>query len=196
MTEFYDLVEREPGLKNVVHPSTFTYATGMAAISTQKFQQFYQHHNREFSIRFITRTSISEIKEGNAIYVGPFRNNNQFIHFFNEANPYCKITDSALHLSNHPFIKDASFSISSTNQLEEYAIVSKYPGSGSTEHFVFLSQHDIGVSATVEYFTNPDSIQNFANAYLQDKDYFTAIFKVKGQNRTNTDLKLELVVSF
>lgn len=196
VTEFYDLLEKKPELKNGLEPANYTYTTRMAALSVQHIQQLFQRFDHEISIRFSTQTSTSEIKEGNAIYVGPTKNKNQLIHFFNEGNPYCKISNDTLYLSNYPSINDLALNLNNPEVSEEYAIVSKYPSTGNTEHLVFFSQHDIGVSATVEYFTDTDSIQSFMESYLKDNNYFTAIFKVKGQNRTNTDLKLEKVVGF
>ncbi|MDV7185916.1 hypothetical protein R3X25_01380 [Lutibacter sp. TH_r2] len=196
INEFYDLLEEKPELKNYIKPANYTYTTRMAALATQQFERLFQHYHQNLPIRFSTLTSISEIKEGNAIYAGPIKNKNQFIRFFNEANPYFTIGNSELKLTNHPQLKDTIFNLKSPIVEEEYALVSKYSSIGDTEHFVFFSEHDIGVSATAEYFTNKDSLQHFAKTFLKDKKHFTALFKVKGQNRTNTDIKLEMVVSF
>lgn len=168
----------------------------MGALATQKIQELYQSHNQKFNVIYTTQTSISEIKEGNAIYVGPIKNNNPFIHFFNEANPFFKISNEILKFNKHPQLKDTDFKLKLYGETQEYAIVSKYPSIGNNDHFVFFSDHDIGVNATIELFTNPDSVQSFTAKYLKDYEYFTAVFKVKGQDRTNTDLKVEIVVGF
>ena len=196
INEFYSFIDKNPDLKNALHPSSYSYTTNMGPIASQQFQKFYQNYHKNLSVLFSTQSSISEIKEGNAIYAGPTKNNNLFIYFFNQANPYVQISDNTLFIKNHPTIKDRIIELKSPEVDQEYAIVSKYPSAGDTQHFVFFSQHDIGVTATVEYFTNNDSIKKFTETYLKDKDNFTAIFKVKGQNRTNTDLKLEMVLSF
>lgn len=196
VNEFYDLLDAKPELKGVLQPSKYSYTTRMAAMATQRLQQFFQEHNSKFSIRFSTQTTLPEIKEGNAIYAGPVKNENQFIRFFNEANPHFNLTARTLKLSNHPILKDTLLTFGGSRVDQEYAIVSKYPSIGNSDHFVFFSQHDIGVSATVEYFTNKDSLQKFQKEHLKGKKYFTALFKVKGQHRVNTDLNLEMVVGF
>lgn len=196
INEFYDLVDEKPELKKTLKPSNYSYSTRMAALTTQHFQRFYQTYNKTFNIRFSTQSSISEIKESNAIYAGPTKNGNKFIHFFNEGNPYFKISNSTLILANHPGLEPLEINIQNNDVNKEFAIVSKYPSINNTEHFVFFSQHDIGVSATVEYFTNTDSIIKFSKTYLKSKPYFTALFEVKGQDRTNTSLKLKTVVTF
>ena len=195
-SEFYNFIDKYPSLKDSLKPSTYSYTTRMAALSTQKFQEFFQKFNEKFSIRFTTQTSISEISEGNAVYAGPCKNNNQFLYFFNEANPYFELSSTSLKLFNHSKLTDRTFDFSTSDQTHEYAVVSKYPSAGKKEHFVFFSQHDMGVTATVEYFTNLDSIHKFCNNYLKDNKYFTAVFEVKGQDRTNTSLKLLTVVPF
>ncbi|WP_282123304.1 hypothetical protein [Algibacter mikhailovii] len=196
INEFYDLLDKNPELKDIIKPAKYSYTTTMAALVTQQFQKLYQKHDRTFDIRFSTQTSISEIKEGNAIYAGPSKNKTHFIHFFNEANPYFKIKENTLIFSHHPNLPDESFNINNPNDNEEYAIVSKYPNTNNTEHLVFFSQHDIGVSATAEYFTNVDSISHFSQKYLKTHEHFTAVFKVKGQNRTNTSIELISAVAF
>ncbi|WP_299555923.1 hypothetical protein [Seonamhaeicola sp.] len=193
--EFYNFIDSNPNLRDSIKPANYSYSTRMAALSTQKFQAFFQDYNKNFSVRFSTQTSTSEIKEGFAVYAGPSKNNNQFLYFFNEANPYFEISDTNLKLLDHPTQKDTIFNLNSGDVTNEYAVVSKYPVDHA-EHFVFFSQHDIGVSATVEYFTNQDSIRKFNETYLKDNDYFTAVFEVKGQDRTNTSLKLNMVVPF
>ncbi|CAM4110548.1 helix-turn-helix domain-containing protein [Zobellia nedashkovskayae] len=194
--EFYDLLEVKPELQGVLHPANYSYTTRMAAMATQQFQQFFQANDKPISIRFSTQTTLPEIKEGNAIYAGPIKNENQFIGFFNDANAYFNLSGKTLKLSGHPTMKDSLFTFGTSLVDQEYAIVAKYPSIGNSEHFVFFSQHDIGVSATVEYFTNNDSLQKFQKEHLKGKKYFTALFKVKGQNRVDTDLKLEMVVGF
>ena len=194
--EFYELVDTHPELKGKISPSSYSYSTRMSALATQKIQEIFQYHKKSFDIRFSTQTTIPEIKESHAIYVGPSKNKNQFLTFFNEANPYCKIIDNTIKISGLTASENNSYSFNSQNTQEEYALVSKYTSIGNKEHFVFFSQHDIGVSATVAYFTNLDSVSKFEKTHLKNHNHFTALYKVKGLNRTDTDLKLVQVITF
>lgn len=194
--DFYKFIDKNPDLKNKIKPSKYSYSTRMSALASQKFQSFFQNYKKSFDIRFSTQTAIPEIKEGHVIYVGPTKNKNLFLKFFNEGNPYCKIVNDDLIIAKSIYKKDSVISIKSPIIAEEYAIVSKYKSIGNTEHFVFFSQHDIGVSATVDYFLSKDSLQVFSDKYLKGKKHFTAIFKVKGVNRTETDLKVLDVIPF
>ncbi|MGY6649719.1 hypothetical protein [Wenyingzhuangia sp. IMCC45574] len=194
-TEFYNFLEKKPELKGSIKPSNFTYTTTMAALATRDFQKLFQSYNQEFSLRFTTKSSTSEIKETNAIYAGPLKEHNLFVPFFNEGNTICQIKDRKLHIKK-PNTKEIIYNLNSYIQTDEFALVSKYPATGETQHIIFISQHDIGVSATVEYFTNPETLKEFTNTYLKNNEYFTAIFRVKGQDRTSIDLKLVAVFPF
>ncbi|WP_343329642.1 hypothetical protein [Polaribacter staleyi] len=194
--EFHSLIDKNPELKNLIKPSKYSYSTRMGALATQNIQKFFQQYDKNFDIRFSTQTSIPEIKEKNVIYVGPTKNKNQFLPFFNEGNPFCKISNEFITIKNHPKIKDQIINLKTKTASEEYAIVSKYTSLGNKQHFVFFSHHDIGVSATVAYFTNMDSITKFESTYLKEQHHFTAIFKVKGVNRTDTNIKLLHVIPF
>ncbi|MBL4560597.1 MAG: hypothetical protein JKX79_06385 [Labilibaculum sp.] len=193
--EFYQFCNKNPQFKTNLSPANYTYMTGMGAVASQKLTSLFDKYNTEFKIYFSSQTSIADLKDGNTIYAGPIKNNNSFIHFFNEANRYYKIEDSKLYFSKHPSIKDTIFNLFTEGLVSEYTIVSKYKGPNNHDQFVFFSDHDIGVCSTVEYFTNLDSLQKFTTSYLGNSNYFTAVFMAKGKSRTNTDLKLLLVTT-
>jgi len=193
--EFYEFCNNNPQLKAKLSPANYTYMTSMGAITSQKITSLFDKYHTDFNIHFSSQTSISDLKDGNTIYAGPIKNNNPFIHFFNEANRYYKIKDSKLYFSKHPSLRDTTFNLFTEGLVSEYTIVSKYKGSNNHDQFVFFSDHDIGVCSTVEYFTNIDSLQKFTASYLGKSSYFTAVFIAKGKSRTNTDLKLLLVTT-
>ncbi|NJB84177.1 hypothetical protein [Wenyingzhuangia aestuarii] len=88
-------------------------------MATQQFQQLFQKHNHSLPIRFSTRISISEIKEGNAVYAGPLKNKNSFLHFFNQAHPHLNIKDHNLYISKHSTRKDSVINLQSKMVDEE-----------------------------------------------------------------------------
>jgi hypothetical protein len=195
-SEFYSFIDKNPDLKNKLQPANYSYTTKMAVLATNYFTKIFQSFDQNLPIRFSTEITISEIKEGNAIYAGPIKNNNLFVDLFNDANANFKIKNNHLYFSKHANRKDTVFELTTKDTRQEYAIVSKYPSIGGTEQVVFFSDHDIGVSATADYFTNLDSIEKFEKTHLNNKKYFTALYKVKGKNRTDTHLKLQMVIPF
>lgn len=194
--DYNNLLNRKPELKKILEPSEYTYASSMAVIATQRLQHFFQERDRSFNIRFVTKSSTSEILESDAIYIGNTGNQNRFINFFNEANPYCKLSANTLEIKNYPTIRDITYTLNTSEEDEDYAIVSKYPAPNGSDHFVFFSRHDFGVTASVEYFTDVDRIKNFVNNYLNGHEYFTAIFKVTGHDRINTNLEIDKIILF
>ena len=191
--DLYAFLDRNPDLRDSLTPADYTYITGMAASSVKNLSRLYFDQKKDFSLRFISFFDINEMKEGNAIYVGPLKNNNPFIGFFNLQNEHFKIKDSYLHYKNEIEQKDTIINLSLRGLHYEYAIVSKINGPNGTEQMLFFSDHDIGVKATIEYFTNQDSVKLFADKYLKEKETFTAVYLVNGEKRTNLELNLFLV---
>ncbi len=195
-TDYYELVENNPQLRNKLDLPPYTYTTQMAVMAAKEMQKLFGNYRNDFAIRYSSKTTIDEIKEGNCVYVGPIKNNNLFIRFFNEANKYFRLSDSSLHLINCPNYNDTVYSFPYRVSNEEYAIVSKIPGPDNTTHLLFFSNHDIGVSATFRYFTDIEYLSDFENKYLSDYKYFTALYKAKGVNRSDINLELVMVVPF
>lgn len=77
--------------------------------------------------------------------------------------------------------------------LKEYAIVIKVSTAYDRHLLAFTSINDAGNIATINYFTNPDSLQHFQQQLnLSAKDSFKALFEVTSLNRTDMSLKLKL----
>ncbi|MGQ1787623.1 hypothetical protein [Saccharicrinis sp. GN24d3] len=196
LDEYYDMLEEKPELKLTTSPTDYFYSTRMAENATHDLARFFTKWNKDFEIKYATQTSFADIKKGNTIYAGRLKDEKNFIYLFNEANPHFKIEGRTLNFSNHPTIKDTSLTIGSFETELDYTVVSRMPGPNDTEQFLFFSDHDIGVMATVEFFTNKDSLKSFTKKHLEDKPYFTAIFKAKGKERINLNLETIMVVPF
>lgn len=196
VNEFYDLLEAKPELKSIARPTEFNYSTRMAENATHDLSRFFAYYQNDFEIKYATRTSFSDIKKGNTIYVGRLKDQSNFVYLFNEANPLFKIQELTLHFSGHSLIADTSFVLQTDGRETDYAIVSRIPGPNDTEQFLFFSDHDIGVMATVEFFTDKKSLGDFSKKHLQGSPYFTGVYKVKGKERINLTLEEILLVPF
>ncbi|RKD85128.1 helix-turn-helix domain-containing protein [Mangrovibacterium diazotrophicum] len=194
LDDLYTFLEAHPELKNKVTPANYYYTTEMAAFSAKELGELFQRNKADFAIRFSTRTSYSDIVLGNAIYVGPIKNDNKFIRLFNEGNPQFKIENNQLHFAGAAQQAAKDFNLSTEGLVSEYAIVSRMDGGKNNARFVFFSDHDIGVKATVEYFTNKDSLQAFADRYFEGRAAnFTAVFETTGIERNSLRLSPVLV---
>jgi len=196
LNEYYKMLEEKPELKPITKPTVFNYSTRMAENATHDLTRLFTKMDSDFEIKYATQTSFSDIKEGNTIYVGRMKDQKDFVYLFNEANKYFKIKDRIIEFSGHEEIPDTSI-VYITNGIDsDYTVVSRVAGPNNTEQFLFFSDHDIGVMATVEFFTNQDSLKSFTKKYLPDTPYFTAIYKAKGKERINLDLETVMVVAF
>ncbi|WP_075590859.1 hypothetical protein [Labilibacter marinus] len=194
--EYYKMIEENPALKDMTTLADFNYSTRMAENATHHLSRFLTQWGKDFEIKYATQTSFLDIKDGNTIYVGRLKDQTNFVYLFNEANPYFKIEDMMVEFSHHPSIKDTNIVVKSDYKSSDFTIVSRFTGANNTEQFLFFSDHDIGVMATVEFFTNTDSLKAFTQMYLKDKTSFTALFKAKGKERTNLKLETIMVVPF
>ncbi|WP_163714637.1 helix-turn-helix domain-containing protein [Mangrovibacterium lignilyticum] len=194
LDEVYAFLEKHPELKNQVEPANYFYTTGMAAFATKELAALFQRNEADFTIRFSSNSSYSDIIEGNSIYVGPLKNENKFIRLFNEGNRAFNLQGNRLQFSGDSIQPQQEFNLSTEGLVSEYAIVSRMSGPKQTARFLFFSDHDIGVKATVEYFTNADSAQAFATRYFDGRDAsFTAVFETRGVERNRLKLNPVLV---
>lgn len=194
--EYYKFIEERPEFKNQLKPAEYSYVTGMGAHAANNLSRLFANYDRGFSIRFASKTSYEDLKEGNIVYVGPFHKRPKFVTLFNKENVHFKITDSILKMENIPNKKDSVISLYDMRPDMEYAIVSRSKSINNKEQFLFFSNHDIGVLGAVEFFSNKDSLSLFSDKYLKEKNNFTAVYKVYGKDRTNMKIETLIVVPF
>jgi len=195
--DFYSYKKKHPELDTSITPSTYTYLTGMGPIATNNISKLFTRQKKDFTIRFSSKLDYKDIKENNTIYIGPIKNENKFLNFITEKSKNFNLNGNQLHYKNIQKKKDTIIDLFTTGENREYAIVSRIKGIDKDipERFLFFSNHDIGVVATVEYFINYKTLKAFQKQYLVDNESFTAVFLVEGKERTNLGLKLVLVDS-
>ncbi len=193
LSEFYAFKQLHPNLDSQVVPSEYTYMTGMGAIGIQHLTQLFTKFDKDFSIRFSNKSNYEDIKERNTIYIGPFKNKNKFLTLLDEKTKHIDIRDQYLTYTNSVQQQDTTFNLLIAENEGEFALVSRLRGNDGNEQFFFFSDHDIGVMATVAYFTDPKSLASFTSSYLRESDTFLALYFVKGKERTNLSLDLIFV---
>jgi len=191
LSDFYAFIENNPEKKLETSPANYPYVTGMAANGTMNISRLFHRRNKDFDIQFSSQTSAKDVSKHNSIYIGPIKNKNLFIDFFNDANPSFTINNNLLYYKSAQADIDTIINLSiDDGSVYEHAIVSRIKGPNDTEQFIFFSDHDIGVKATTEKFSDPEWIKLNLNAALDKSSYFTGVFLVKGKNRTNFELEL------
>ncbi|MCH7400983.1 helix-turn-helix domain-containing protein [Belliella kenyensis] len=194
LQDYYTFLEENPDKKDFVYPANYPYVTGLAATGTLNISRVFHANKSDFDIRFTSQTSIKDISQVNSIYIGPVKNKNIFLDLFNDKNSKFKINQYTISYKNSAAEKDTLINLSIGDGTQyEHAVVSRMKGPNGTEQFVFFSDHDIGVKATTEKFANEDWIKStFFEMIGEEVDYFTALFLVKGKERTNLELELLL----
>ncbi|WP_366184333.1 helix-turn-helix domain-containing protein [Flavobacterium ovatum] len=194
--DYYAFMENNSELKEIIKPANYTYITSMGVIAVQHVAKLFYDLNSNFGIRFSSHISVDDLKNGNLIYVGQYINNTKLTSLFNNFNPYFKITNQHLIVSGHPNLKDTIYTTYFGKESEDFSIVSRFKGPKNNECFIFFSNHDMGVKATIEHFTDNEFLKKFNKEHMAEKDNFTAIYQVYGKDRTNLGLKSILVVPF
>lgn len=194
--EYYKYIEKNETLKLITKPANYKYTTGMAAVAAQNVSKLFYSLNVDFGIRFSSNIAVADFKKGNLIYVGQHVNNNKMRRLFNDFNPYFKIVGNNLHLTKHPKLNDRSYHTYFGEENNDFSIISKFKGPKGNQCFLFFSNHDIGVKAAIESFTNKEFLKEFNKKYMGEKENFTAIYKANGNDRINLGLEKILVVPF
>ncbi|MFD2033411.1 helix-turn-helix domain-containing protein [Belliella marina] len=194
LQDYYNFLEENPDKKDVIFPANYPYVTGLAAVGTMNISRIFHSHSNDFDIRFTSQTSIKDISAVNSIYIGPVKNKNLFLDLFNDSNSKFKISQYTISYKDAAAERDTLINLSIEDGSKyEHAVVSRMKGPNGTEQFMFFSDHDIGVKATTEKFTNIDWVENvFFKMTGEELEYFTAVFLVKGKERTSLELELLL----
>jgi hypothetical protein len=211
-SEFYKKIEKHPDLMKDYSPGRNVYVNFLSAYSVNDLSKYFQKHDREFKIHKYHNLSLQQLKEQNSVYLGPLRFENAFVDFFNLKSKRIKLIDRNKTSENGNIeyfdgndmeynegrnveYKDAKKGIdtivrlNSNGHSHEYVLVSKLKGDNNTANLMFFSNHGFGATATIEYFTNKDSIASFNHKFLKNADEFIALFYVSGKDRTSMNVK-------
>jgi len=203
-SEFYKAAKKNPKLLKDYSPGRNIYVNFLSAYSVNDLSKHFNEYNEEFKIHKFHNLSLQQLKEQNSIYLGPHRYNNAFIDFFNLKSKHIKLIEQnqSINTENKRYNKgrdlryssvekkiDTIIKLQSNGREYEHVLVAKLKGDNNTSKMFFFSNHGFGATATIEYFTNKDSITSFNNKYLKNTDEFIALFYVKGKERAGIDIK-------
>lgn len=210
--DFYKEVEKHPKLMKDYSPGRNIYVNFLSAFSVNDLSKHFHKYNKEFKIHKFHNLSLQQLKEQNSVYLGPLRGNNAFVDFLNLKSKHVKLVDRHQRIdSSHVEFFDGQnaeynegrnieykhlekgidtiIKLKSNGNEFEHVLVAKLNGDNNTSNLLFFSNHGFGATATIEYFTNTDSIKSFNNKYLKNADEFVALFYVSGKERTSMNVK-------
>ncbi|GAA4230656.1 hypothetical protein GCM10022291_01310 [Postechiella marina] len=211
-TDFYNEVEKHPKLMKDYSPGRNIYVNFLSAYSVNDLSKHFYRYNSEFKIHKFHNLSLQQLKEQNSIYIGPLRGDNAFVDFFNLKSKHIKLIDNknSTNQQEEDFFDgqnatynegrnikfknlekgiDTLIKLKSNGNKYEHVLVAKLNGDNNTSNLLFFSNHGFGATATIEYFTNVDSLKRFNDNYLKDADEFISLFYVSGKERTSINIK-------
>ncbi|WNJ17563.1 hypothetical protein [Pontibacter sp. G13] len=195
--EFYNRVKQSPEKHQSLRPAAYTYVVFENAFNIKPFTQYFTQQEYQFSVRQTSDFSGRSLKDRNTIYAGPFFVQSAFNDIFNDFSKNVQLHFDTT--SRGPVILQYTedglpkrVNITSKFGDEEYALASAFNGPNGTRHYLFFSNHGMGLTAVVEHFTNPEALEVFSAEYLAEGEEFVALFHVKGKDRTSMSMELVL----
>ncbi len=178
-----------------VQSASYTYTTASEVDAVKAISRLYWKYGKDFSIRLASRLEVKDLKEKNIIYAGPFKTINHFSELFTDQFPQFRFQNNSLSIATSDIEDYQTVLMKYRNELRlsspsEIAVVARVGDNSDTQQFLFFSDHDMGVRATVAFFTNIDSLKGFEQNVIKGKKSFAAIFLVNGKDRVDFGMKL------
>ncbi|WP_139957156.1 helix-turn-helix domain-containing protein [Flavicella sediminum] len=167
----------------------FTLFTKMAPFTIQTLTAWFYDNRSDFLLKTDSDFKYEESREKNILYVGQFKTMKESKSIFLKNSKKFKINKDGFSYIESGGIKNYTTTFNQSNKTE-YALVSFEKTSNNKEALFFVSNHDIGVLATVRNFTDRNWLENFYKNLPTKTSHFNALFEVHGIQRTDMNCKL------
>lgn len=168
----------------------FTMITKMAPFGVNYLGNWFHKYNSSFNIQLESDSQYEDYIKNNIVYIGQYKSMVESKPFFLKNSKVFKADTDGFSFTenNETFHFNAKHGKVANN---EYAMVS-YQKLGNEKYALFfVSNHDIGVLATIKMFTSEGKIKLFIENFTSKNVEFNALFIVSGLKRT--DFNCELV---
>ena len=167
----------------------FTFLTKMAPVVMQTLTKWFSAHNRDFEVIMESEFTYENMRNNNLLFAGQFKTMGDAKQLFlKDSKVFSIMSDGFMHE------KDGTAAKYTANargyNRTEYAMVSFAPLGNNKESLFFTSNHDVGVMATINNFTDKNWLKVFYKDFPEDVKYFNALFEVKGVKRTEMSCEL------
>ncbi len=182
-------------IHNKLHPdrqlelSHFTLLSKMAPLAVQDLSVWFTSNGGKFTLLLESEMRIDDLNKNNIVFIGQAKNMVVSQTAFLQKSKKFKFEGGKYIFNDGNKIKRYEPKTEG-NFFTDYAMVSYASGSNNNELFFITSEHDIGVMATVEKFTDAEKLKSFFDEFPDNKKYFNALFEVKGANRADMTCKL------
>lgn len=191
--DFQKYLQKHPEKISIVDRNDYSYITKMGAYCAKDISCFFIRNAVDFDLKLNSEWDKSNVNDENIVFIGQAKTMGFLKNIIEDHYPLYKLNGMALEREDPTSGERTIFRDVSDEELVDYTIVAKIQGPAGNCHKLFISDHDGGVISSLEYFTNPDSVQSFyARHKIRDKD-FIALFKVRGWERTGYQMEFEYI---
>ena len=164
-------------------PAHFTLFSKMAPYSIHHLTSWFSDYHNNFSIILESELRYEDYQNNNIIFIGQAKNMNVSGSVFLRDSEKFKMSE-AKYISIENGVEIVHQALMPEGEVaKEYAFVSFVKLENGREALFFVSQHDIGVMATVKNFTNKAWLKNFYKSLPKGTHHFNALFEVSGVKR-------------
>ncbi|MDX9881834.1 MAG: helix-turn-helix domain-containing protein [Prolixibacteraceae bacterium] len=192
--EYEHLLDKKPELIRSLTRSPLTYLSKMSAFCQNDIQKVFAKTGTEITVKLSSDIQPVDLKEYNIIFIGNYKNMGLFENIVRELHFSFGISSGA---SQYIFPADPCAEVyapeNTSMKQTDYSLVIYTKGYNNNRYLFFLCTQDIGNISTVGQMTNLAFMSEFRDSQLKllQQDYFKALFKVEGINKT--DLSFELL---
>ncbi|MGY6649755.1 hypothetical protein [Wenyingzhuangia sp. IMCC45574] len=185
--DFFKYTKENP--QDTLKLTNYTLFSKMAPFSIKTLTAWFLKNNSDFNVRLESKLTADELKDNNIFYIGQFKTMNVSSSIFLKNSHVFSYKENGFVVSkkDNQKLYSATFD---TKSSKDYAIVSYFELENGKKALYFVSNNDIGVTGTVNNFTNPEWLSSFFRKLPNENSYFNALFEVNGIQRREINSKL------
>lgn len=181
----YNEQHESPTRDMELQPAHFTSFSKMAPYSIHQLSTWFAKKRNQFSIIIESELRYEDYQNNNIIFIGQAKNMLVSESVFLRESKKFKFSDAKYKYVKDGVEMELNAEMPEGEIAKEYAIVSFVRLENGREAIFFVSQHDIGVMATVKNFTNEQWLKDFNRSLPKGTHHFNALFEVRGVKRND-----------
>lgn len=188
--DFDDYMKLHPELMEQMEKTSLTYINNQAPLGLFYLMQLFGSGDFDLEMDYSSRTSVDDFRKRNLLFIGSFKTLQQLKNTVEKLGLVYQIEKTLLEYQTAD--SSLTFDNRSTPYLSyEHATVAHFSVPDGRRVLFFLCDLDIGNMALIKFFTDEDRMRDFSKKLDElSTTNFKAVFEVKGENRTDFDIRL------
>lgn len=189
-SDFDSYLQNHPELIGEMEKSDLTYINNQAPLGLFYLMQLFGGGHYKIEMDYSSRIKVDDFRDRSLIFIGSFKTLQELKNTVEKLGLVYQIEESLLEYQTED--TTLIFDNRSTSYLSyEYATVSHFEVQDGRHVLFFLCDLDIGNMALIKYFTDQKKMKRLVkNLQTIGTPNFKAVFEVKGENRTDFDIRL------